>query len=91
MTPPLHHLFLDTDGALYSSVTQSLENLGDLFVVLQTFTVGAELALVPSTHPGIGPCIFVLLVRFIIMPALSLGFVAATAGRGFYSNDPLVW
>ncbi|KAI0630152.1 auxin efflux carrier [Trametes polyzona] len=91
ITPPLHKQILDQDGALYTSVTQSIENLGELFVVLQTFTVGAELAIVPSTHPGVLATSWVLFVRFLIMPAVSLLFVFATAGRGIYVDDRLVW
>ncbi|EED78394.1 predicted protein [Postia placenta Mad-698-R] len=91
MIGPLHRWFLDEDGVLYASVTQSVKNLGDIFVVLQTFSVGAELALVPSSHPGYLPTVWVLVVRFALMPALSLLFVWLTAGRGWYVSDPLVW
>ncbi|OCH86382.1 hypothetical protein OBBRIDRAFT_761455 [Obba rivulosa] len=91
MIPPLNSLFFSPDGALYASITQSIENLGELFVALQAFTVGAELANVPSIRPGIVPMVFVLAVRFVVMPALSFLFVWLTAGRGFYVDDPLVW
>lgn len=60
-------------------------------VALQMFTVGAQLALVPTAHPGVKPTSFVLLVRFVIMPLISIGFVWATANRGLYADDPLVW
>lgn len=60
-------------------------------VVLQTFTVGAELAIVRSSHPGALATSWVLFVRFIVMPAVALLFVWATAGRGFYVDDKLVW
>ncbi|PCH43453.1 hypothetical protein WOLCODRAFT_90292 [Wolfiporia cocos MD-104 SS10] len=91
MIPPLHQAFLDEDGAMYASITQSVENLGSIFVVLQTFSVGAELALVPSTSPGYLATIWVLSVRFLAMPALSILFVWLSAGRGWYVADPLVW
>ncbi|EMD37609.1 hypothetical protein CERSUDRAFT_114257 [Gelatoporia subvermispora B] len=91
MIPALNNAFFSKDSALYTSVTQTIENLGELFVSLQAFTVGAELANVPSMHPGTVPICFVLLIRFIIMPALSLLFVWLTAGRGIYVDDPLVW
>ncbi|KAI0779556.1 auxin efflux carrier [Fomes fomentarius] len=89
--PPLHHTILDQDGALYPNITQSIENLGELFVVLQTFIVGAELAIVKSSHPGILATSWVLLVRFVVMPAVALLFVWTTAGRGLYVDDKLVW
>lgn len=53
--------------------------------------MGAELALVSSKYPGIATCLWALGTRFIVMPALGLGFVWATAGRGLYVNDTLVW
>ncbi|KAH8083748.1 hypothetical protein BXZ70DRAFT_900584 [Cristinia sonorae] len=91
MIPPLHGAFLSKDGALYSSFTQSLKNLGDLFVVLQTVVVGAELALVSRAHPGWIPASYSMTIRFAIMPALSILFVWSTAGRGWYVDDKLVW
>ncbi|KAI0369711.1 hypothetical protein BV20DRAFT_967713 [Pilatotrama ljubarskyi] len=91
MVPLLHQEFLKEDGIFYTSITQAIENLGELFVVLQTFMVGAELAIVPSTHPGVLATSWVLLVRFIVMPAVALLFVLATAGRGLYVDDRLVW
>lgn len=45
----------------------------------------------PSSHPGYLPTVWVLVVRFALMPALSLLFVWLTAGRGWYVSDPLVW
>ena len=60
-------------------------------VVLQTFTVGAELALVRTASPGVLQSIWVLLVRFLAMPALSVLFVWLTAGKGWYVDDSLVW
>ncbi|KAI0661370.1 auxin efflux carrier [Cubamyces menziesii] len=91
ITPALHRLILSEDGALYTSITQAVVNLGELFVVLQTFTVGAELAIVPSTRPGMLATSWVLFVRFLVMPAIALLFVLASAGRGLYVDDRLVW
>lgn len=45
----------------------------------------------PSTHPGALATSWVLFVRFIVMPCAGLLFVLATAGRGFYVDDRLVW
>ena len=87
----MRHVILDKDGALYASVTQSITNLGELFVALQAFTVGAELALVKSSDPGKLATVWVLFVRFIVMPGLALLFVFLSAGRGLYVDDRLVW
>jgi predicted permease len=91
MVSPLRHLFLDEDGLFFNSITKAFDNLGSLFVSLQMFTVGAQLASVPSTAPKFKPTSFVLLIRYAIMPMLAIAFVWFTAGRGIYSDDPLVW
>ncbi|GJE98997.1 hypothetical protein PsYK624_152350 [Phanerochaete sordida] len=88
---PLHNIAYDQQSAFYSSITQAAKNLGELFVTLQMFLVGAELAIVPSAHPGVVSGGFSLLVRFVIMPGFALLFVWATAGQGWYINDKLVW
>ncbi|KAH9839382.1 uncharacterized protein C8Q71DRAFT_749203 [Rhodofomes roseus] len=91
LIPPLRETFLDEDGTMFPAITQSVKNLGELFVVLQTFTVGAELALVPSSSPGVLQTVWVLSIRFLVMPALSVLFVFLTAGKGWYVDDRLVW
>lgn len=55
------------------------------------FIVGSELALVPNANPGLIPAMYTLLTRFFIMPGVSLLFVLSTAGRGWYTDDKLVW
>ena len=55
------------------------------------FIVGSQLALVRNAHPGIAATVCAMLVRFVIMPGTSLLFVWATAGRGWYVDDKLVW
>ncbi|TFK46069.1 hypothetical protein OE88DRAFT_1668210 [Heliocybe sulcata] len=91
ITPPLHEAFLSKDGIFYNTITEAVSNLGDLFVVLQMYVLGAQLAIVKSANPGAKPTLFVLFIRYIMMPAASLAFVLFTAGRGWYTNDPLVW
>lgn len=53
--------------------------------------LGAQLALVPSANPGVGPTAYALSIRFLTMPAVALFFVYTTAGRGWYDDDPLMW
>lgn len=55
------------------------------------FVVGAELQVVHTAKPGLFATSFSLVIRYIIMPAVSLAFVYFTAGRGIYPDDPLVW
>jgi len=89
--PPLHKAFLSKDGIFHNTLTDAVSNLGDLFVVLQMFVLGAQLATVQSAGPGVGSTLFVLSVRYVLMPAVSLSFVLFTAGRGWYTSEPLVW
>jgi predicted permease len=91
MISPLHHAFLDKDGTFYNSITKAVDNLGKLFVSLQMFTVGAQLATVKTANPKVKPTAFVLFIRYVVMPAIAIFFVWMTAGRGFYADDPLVW
>ncbi|KDQ57276.1 hypothetical protein JAAARDRAFT_35913 [Jaapia argillacea MUCL 33604] len=91
MIPALHHAFLSKDGFFYDSLTQAVKNLGGLFVSLQMFILGADLALVPSTKPKIRGTISVLSIRYLLMPLISMAFVYFTAGKGWYTDDPLVW
>ncbi|THG95307.1 hypothetical protein EW026_g6322 [Hermanssonia centrifuga] len=91
LIPPLNHIFYDKDSPIHTSATQSAENLGGLFVALQMFLVGSELALIPRARPGVIPTTYALLIRFIVMPGISLLFVWTTAGRGWYADDTLVW
>ncbi|KAI0812764.1 membrane transport protein-domain-containing protein [Irpex lacteus] len=89
--PPLHKLFFTEESAVYSSLTQAVENLGELYVALQMFVVGTQLALLPGVKPSFKATTFSMLVRFLLMPGVSLLFVWATAGRGWYVDDKLVW
>ena len=70
-------------------MTPSLINRAS--VTLQMFIVGTELATIPGAYPGVIPTVWAMLTRFILMPGLGLLFVWATAGRGWYVNDKLVW
>ncbi|KAI1794207.1 hypothetical protein LXA43DRAFT_971447 [Ganoderma leucocontextum] len=82
ITPPLHCAILDEDGALCSSVTQTVVNLGELFLALWAFTVGAELALIKSTHPSMRATLWVLFVRFVFLPLLALLFLLVLIPAG---------
>lgn len=55
------------------------------------FVVGTQLALLPGVKPSFKATTFSMLVRFLLMPGVSLLFVWATAGRGWYVDDKLVW
>ncbi|EIN12010.1 hypothetical protein PUNSTDRAFT_142187 [Punctularia strigosozonata HHB-11173 SS5] len=88
---PVRKTVFDEEGAFYNSITRAVKNLGDLFVSLQMFAVGGQLATVPTAYPGIKPTSFAIMVRYLAMPALSIGFVFLTAKKGIYVDDPLTW
>ncbi|EJD41832.1 hypothetical protein AURDEDRAFT_169035 [Auricularia subglabra TFB-10046 SS5] len=88
--PPLRRTIFEDSGALNVALGEPLNNLGGLYVALQLFIVGSELAVSgAAAKPGVGPTIFALAVRFAIMPALALGGVWIIASQGFYTDDPL--
>ncbi|TFK47304.1 hypothetical protein OE88DRAFT_1666014 [Heliocybe sulcata] len=95
ITPPLHHLLLDEDGALNKTLTQAIGNLGSLFVGLQMFLLGANLQLLPTSTTSSSSqrfaksTISTLIIRYLIMPALSILFVWSTARRNLFITDPL--
>jgi len=88
--PPFHHAFFAPNGVFTHTITKAADNLGGLFGALQMFTLGATLALTPSSVSA-KPTIWVLLVRYVLMPAISMGMVWGTAGRGIYDSDALMW
>ncbi|KAF7970051.1 hypothetical protein HWV62_25288 [Athelia sp. TMB] len=89
IVPLLHHAFFAKDGVFTHTITKAAGNLGGLFGALQMFTLGATLALTKTSLTA-KPTIWLLLVRFILMPAISMALVFATAGRGWYDSDGLM-
>jgi len=90
--PPIHHALFNENGALYVPIATPIDNLGDVYVALQTFVVGAELAVVgwADARPGVKPTTFALLIRFIVMPAVALLFVWVAASHSLINRDPLI-
>ncbi|KAF7976248.1 hypothetical protein HWV62_7292 [Athelia sp. TMB] len=62
IVPPFHYAFFAKEGVFTHTITKAAENLGGLFGALQMFTLGATLALTPSSLSA-KPTIWVLLVR----------------------------
>ncbi|EJD41824.1 hypothetical protein AURDEDRAFT_68207 [Auricularia subglabra TFB-10046 SS5] len=88
--PPLRHTIFEGSGALNVALGEPLKNPGGLYIALQLFIVGSELAISgAAAKPDVGPTSFALAVRFAIMPALALGGVWIIASQGFYTDDPL--
>ncbi|KAH7101166.1 auxin efflux carrier [Auriculariales sp. MPI-PUGE-AT-0066] len=91
--PGAHHILFSPDGALHVPVATPIDNLGALYVSLQVFVVGAELAVLPwsEARPGARTTTFALLMRFAVMPALTLLFVWLAVKHGLVGYEPLIW
>ncbi|KAJ7191829.1 auxin efflux carrier [Mycena haematopus] len=96
------------DGGIFTAwLTASLKNVGGLFVALPVVVAGVALfSALPSPrssgsahdqeqHPvklPLAPMLFILLVRFVVWPVLSIGAVFMLASRtGVLSSDPMLW
>ncbi|KII84118.1 hypothetical protein PLICRDRAFT_179798 [Plicaturopsis crispa FD-325 SS-3] len=107
VVPFLHQLFLNAGSSpLYPSITTAVKNLGDLFISLQSFTLGAQLYLsrarpaeepTPDEKPPTGPAwratLFVLVVRFLLMPVVCIAGVYALVKSdvAWLRRDPMLW
>ncbi|RYP06602.1 hypothetical protein DL764_003054 [Monosporascus ibericus] len=99
--PPLHRVFFnksDHGGYLNAWLTQSVKNIGELFVTLQVVIVGVKLSLSlrkeklgeDTGRLTWGPVVFVTLVRYILWPAISVIWALATYTT-LLSRDPVLW
>ncbi len=102
LVPPLHRAFFSdaTDGGFLNAwLTTSLKQVGQLFVSLQVVVVGVRLsASLQQMKRGEDrslpwmPMIFILIMRFIIWPVLSIAIIWGLATRTrVLSDDPILW
>ncbi|KZP14458.1 hypothetical protein FIBSPDRAFT_1048786 [Athelia psychrophila] len=62
--PPFRAAFFSPGGVFAGAVAGAADDLGGLFGALQMFTLGATLALTPSSLKA-KPTVWVLLVRYV--------------------------
>jgi predicted permease len=104
IVPALHRAFFNdtSDGGWFSAwLTTSLENVGQLFVPLPliiagvslyTSRVNAERADTPTASIPWLTTVFVLVLRFIVWPVVSIAVIYALAKKtDILSNDPMLW
>ncbi|KAJ8114493.1 hypothetical protein OPT61_g3639 [Boeremia exigua] len=103
LTPPLHTLFFanSTEGGYFNAwLTQSIKNIGQLFVTLQVVVVGVKLAQAlrkekrgeDCGHLNWLPVTIVAAVRYIIWPAISVGLVYVIAAKtSWLPENPMLW
>ncbi|KAK4445503.1 auxin efflux carrier [Podospora aff. communis PSN243] len=103
LAPPLHRVFFNEpqEGGIFKAwLTSSLKNLGELFVALQVVVVGAKLAhglrrMKRGEQSGELPpfaVMFVLFVRFVFWPVVSIAVIVLTASKtNLLDKDPVLW
>ncbi|KAH7093526.1 auxin efflux carrier [Paraphoma chrysanthemicola] len=110
LTPALHRAFFakEYDGGIFTAwLTESWKNVGGLFVPLPLIVAGISLytsyqeskeaseADAAKSRIPIATTFFILLVRFLVWPVLSIGGIYAIVkeqGRdGVLGSDPMLW
>lgn len=103
LAPPLHTLFFadSNEGGYFNAwLTQSIKNVGQLFVTLQVVVVGVKLAQAlrkEKRGEDTGklewtPIAIVSVVRYIIWPAISIALVWALAAKtSWLPENPMLW
>lgn len=101
LTPPLHKAFFNDSrhGGFFNAwLTLSLKNVGELFVTLQVVVVGVSLSFslrkMKRGEDGglpLMPTAFILLVRFVLWPVLSIAIVWGLATKtNVLPRDPIL-
>ena len=103
LVPVLHRAFFShsDDGGIFSAwLTASLKNVGDLFVPLPVVVAGVSLYTsmkrkTTSSSPAATPwltTIFILVVRFILWPIISILVIYGIAKKtDLLGDDPMLW
>jgi auxin efflux carrier family protein len=104
LVPVLHRAFFNdtADGGIFSAwLTVSLKTIGSVFVPLPVVVAGVSLYLsVQKTRSGNSQAVatpwpttvFILVVRFLLWPVLSIGVIYALAKHTDYlGQDPMLW
>lgn len=101
LIPPLHRAFFSDsmDGGIFTAwLTESLKNLGDLFVPLPLIVAGVSLYSTSKAASGDsaklpwGTSLFILIVRFALWPVASIGTVYLLATKtNILGSDPMLW
>ncbi|KIV78682.1 hypothetical protein PV11_06306 [Exophiala sideris] len=102
LVPPLHRVFFNDseEGGIFKAwLTQSISKIGQLFVTLQVVVVGVSLSaslrkVKRGEDKGLpwGSTLFILGIRFIIWPVLSIAIIWVLATKtNFLRDDPILW
>lgn len=104
LTPALHHAFFSnsSDGGIFTAwLTASLKRVGGLFVTLPVVVAGVSLFCsvkeAKQHHESAvdmpwGTVSFILVVRFIVWPAMSIPVIYLLASKTtLLGSDPMLW
>jgi predicted permease len=107
LTPPLHRAFFakEYDGGIFTAwLTESWKNVGGLFVPLPLIVAGISLYTSyqeskqgdhSRTAIPLATTVFILVVRFLLWPVLSIGVIYAIVHEqgtsGILGSDPMLW
>ena len=103
LAPPLHRAFFSPqqEGGIFNAwLTTSVKNIGELFAALQIVVVGVKLSSSlrkmkrgeDSGSVPWKPTLFVLLIRFILWPVVSIAVIYGLASKtNVLSQDPMLW
>ncbi|KAF3035315.1 hypothetical protein E8E12_004640 [Didymella heteroderae] len=106
MTPVLHRAFFSStySGGVFTAwLTESWKNIGGLFVPLPLIVAGISLytsyqdsrqgdSSTAKSNTPLATTAFILVVRFIIWPVVSIGIIYAIAkDSNILGSDPMLW
>lgn len=103
LIPPLHGVFFNPPqkgGVFNAWLTTSISNIGDLFASLQNLVVGVTLSSSlrkakrgeDSGNVPFTASVFVIVVRFILWPVVSIAVIYALVTKtNWLSDDPILW
>ncbi|KAG9305418.1 hypothetical protein G9A89_011551 [Geosiphon pyriformis] len=88
---PFKKIFFGTSAPLYPSITHAIEYIGEITIPVTLLCLGAQMKnFSPLKNRSMLPAIsYILLCRFIIMPAIAIVLVILT--RNWYFQDPMLW
>ncbi|KAF8515708.1 hypothetical protein BU17DRAFT_51541, partial [Hysterangium stoloniferum] len=72
--PLLRHMFLEKGGIFTSTLTQSIQKMGNIYATIQLFVVGAQPT--KKSLPKFA-LVYLLSYRFILMPIFSISVISA--------------
>jgi predicted permease len=89
--PSLKYLFFNEDGALYSSLTATISQLGSACIPMVMITLGAELYTLPRNNSASTKEMVtaIIILKMAIMPVI--GGSAVLLLRPWIPDDPMLW